>query len=279
MTELEWLKQESGLTDDELKAMEAVAGRAKFIGMLQKIIASNETAMKEKKDAEDQRLAFEKRYQEEFIPEMRRVTQDSVKAISEAAAAKAALEKAREYGIVPEPTTPPPNPAEPPRAPGSPNPDVMTRDEFGRFSDAQANTIIAVQDLSAEHFKLFGTPLGNTQELVDEVQRQRTLGHKDFTLQKAWEAKHNVPTKREELAKAERQKEFDAAVAADRKTQAEKHGSNPNLRSGQPSRFDKIKPSDSANGKEPWKAPHSANERNRSWREKAVAKVREASAA
>lgn len=274
MTELEWLKQESGLTEDELKAMEAVAGHAKFVGMLQKLIASNTEAMKAKTEAETARLDFEKRYNDEFIPEMRKVTQDSLKAQAEAAAAKAQLEKAREYGIVPDP---PANPSEPVRAPGSPDPNSITRDDFGKFANAQSSTIIALNDLNAEHFKLFGAPLGNTQELVDEVQRQRTLGNKAFSLKQAWETKHNVPAKRDELAKVERQKEIDTAVAAARKEDAEKRGANPNMRSGVTSRFSTYKSTDA--GKEPWKASHSLNERNRAWREKAIAKVREYAAA
>lgn len=278
MTELEWLKQQSGLTDDELKAMEAVAGHAKFVGMLQKIITTNESALKAKDDAEKQTIEARRQYNEEFIPEMRKVTQDALRAQGEAARMKAELDKAREYGIVPDPERAAVDPnAPPPRAPGSPDPAQSLRDEFGRFSQMQSNTIVALNDLNAEHFKLFGSPLGNTQELVDETQRQRTLGHKNFSLQQAWEAKYNVATKREEIAKADRQKEIDAAVAADRKLQAEKNGSNPAMRSGVPSRFSSYKPSDS--GKEPWKASHSTVQRNRNWRENATAKIREAVAA
>ncbi len=272
MTELEWLKQESGLTDEELKAMEAVAGQTKFVAMLQKIIGQNEAAKAAQATAEAERLAFEKRYQEEFIPEMRKVTQDSLKAQAEAAAAKAALEKAREYGIVPDPPANP-NP-EAPRAPGSPDPNAITRDDFGKFSAAQANTIIAVQDLSAEHFKLFGSPLGETQALVDEVNRQRTLGHKDFSLKQAWEAKYNVPAKRAEIAAAERQKDIDAAVAAKLKEERERQGANPYVRTGVPSRFSTYKPSD-ANSK-PWQTP--AGQKSaamKPWRDNAVAKIRE----
>lgn len=270
MTELEWLTQQSGMTADELKAMEAVAGHAKFVGMLQKIIASNENAVKEKTAAEQARLDFEKRYQEEFIPEMRKVTQDSLRAQGELAAAQARLKAAQEYGIVPEP----PAPTEPPRAPGSPAPSAPTFDG-NAWAAKQSKAIITLQDLNAEHFKLFGAPLGGTQEIVDMVEREHTLGRKEFTLQKAWEQKFNVPEKRAEIAKAEQQKVIDAAVAADRKLQAEKNGNNPNVRSGKPSRFDTYKPSDAAGAKEPWKASHSVGERNKPWREKSVQKLRE----
>lgn len=278
MTELEWLKQQSGLTDEELKAMEAVAGHTKFVGMLQKLIGENQSALQAKQDAEAARLDFEKRYNEEFIPEMRKVTQDSLKAQAEAAAAKAQLEKAREYGIVPEAATPPTTATgEPPRAPGSPDPNTLTRDDLGKFSQAQSRTLIALNDLNAEHFRLFGQPLGNTQELVDEVQRQHTLGNKAFSLKQAWETKHNVAAKRDELRAAEQKKHDDEIRSAAIKEERERNGANPMVRAGVPSRFSTYKQSDS--GKEPWKASHSVNERNRAWREKATAKVREAMAA
>jgi hypothetical protein len=273
MTELEWLEQQSGLTKDELKAMEAVAGHAKFVGMLQKIIASNETAQKEKVESENTRLAFEKRYNEEFIPEMRKVTQDSLRAQGELAAAQARLKAARDYGIVPEEEKKQAEDA-PPRAQGSPMPNSF---DGNAWAAKQSKAIITLNDLNAEHFKLFGAPLSGTQELVDMVEREHTLGRKDFTLQKAWEAKHNVPEKRAEIQKAEQQKVINAAIAADRKVQAEKHGSNPNVRSGQPSRFSSYKPTDAAGGKEPWKSSHSSGERNKAWRDNSVVKIREAS--
>jgi hypothetical protein len=275
MTDLEFLSQEAGLTPEEIKGFEAVGGFVKLRTSLMKVLGMSEQALKDKVEAENARLSFEKRYQEEFIPEMRKVTQDSVRAQADAAAARAALDKAREYGIVPEAE---PVKVEPPRAPGSPDPNALTRQDLDRFSSAQSSTLITLNDLNADHFKLFGSPLPNTSELVEEVNRQRTLGNKQFSLKQAWEAKHNVPAKREELAKAEQQKVIDAAIQADRKIQLEKQGSNPHARSGVPSRFSTYKPTDAAGGKEPWKASHSANERNRPWREKAVAKVREAMA-
>lgn len=276
MTELEWLKQESGMTDDELKAMEAVAGSGKFKAFLVKAVAANSQAAADKTSAEQARIDLENRYNNEFLPEMRKVTQDALGASSRAAAAEAALKQAREYGIVPPETAPPA--AEPPRAPGSPNADGLSRADFDNFRGAQSRTIIAVNDLNADHFRLFGSPLPDTQGLVDEVARQHTLGNKAFTLKQAWETKHNVAAKREEITKAEQLKHDDGIRAEERKKIAEAGGSNPNVRSGVQSRFSSYKPTDAASGKEPWKASHSINERNRPWREKAVSKVREAMA-
>jgi len=51
MTELEWLKQESGLTDDELKTYETILGNGKFQAMLKKVISANEALATEAKTA------------------------------------------------------------------------------------------------------------------------------------------------------------------------------------------------------------------------------------
>lgn len=271
MTELEWLKQESGLTDDELKAMEAVAGHTKFVGMLQKLIATNEQSTQAKTAAEQARIDLENRYQNEFIPEMRKVTTDALAAKGEAARLQAQLQQAREYGIVPDAPAPT-APAEP-RAPGSPDP-AAAADQFRQWSQAQSRAIVTLNDLNAEHFRLFKEPLPNSQELVDMVQRENTLGHKDFTLQRAWEQKFDVQKKRSEIAAADTQKMVDEKVAAALKDYKQKQGSNPGLVSGQSSRFATYKPSDATSGAEPWKTPAGMKKSaNQPWRDKAIQKV------
>ena len=274
MTELEWLKQESGLTDDELKAMQAVAGQTKFVAMLQKIIGTNEQSTRDKAAAEQARLDLENRYQNEFIPEMRKVTQDSLRAQGEAAAAQAALKAAREYGIVPDEVKPVTPPAEV-RAPGSPDP-AASQAEFQKWSQAQSRAIITLNDLNAEHFKLFKEPLSNSQELVDLVQREQTLGHRDFTLQKAWEQKFDVQKKRQEISAAEIQKGKDDYAELKLKEYKQTHpgSSHPGMVSGQSSRFATYKPSDSTDSKKPWQTPAGMKKSaNQPWREAAVSKV------
>src|SRR5208282_410696 len=269
MTELEWLKQESGLTDDELKAMETVAGAGKFKAMLVKMVASTEQSAADKNAAEQARIDLENRYNNEFIPEMRKVTQDSLRAQSEAAAAKAQLEAARQYGIVPDAPTPVAA-AEPVRAPGSPDPNSF---DANKWAAAQSRAIITLNDLNAEHFKLFGSPLSNSQELVDEVQREHTLGRKDFTLRAAWERKHNVEAKRAEVRAVEQRKHDDEVGAAALKAYKEKNGDNPHVRSGQPSRFSTYKPSDGG-GAKPWQTPSGQKKAaNQPWRDSAKAKI------
>lgn len=269
MTEMEWLKEQSGYTDEELKQFESVMGSAKFVSMLQKIHQTSTQAAADKTAAENERIALEKRYQDEFIPEMRKVTQDSLRAQGEAAAAQAALKAAREYGIVPEPTTP----AEAPRAPGSPDPNALSRADIEKVAAQNSRAILTLSDLNSEHFRLFKEPLPNSQALVDEVTREHTLGHRDFTLKSAWERQFKVPEKRAEVAAAERQKDIDTAVAAKLKEERQKTGDNPNVRSGQPSRFSEYKPSDKG-GQKPWQTPNGQRKSaNQPWREAAASKL------
>ena len=182
MTELEWLKQESGLTDDELKTYETILGDGKFKAMLKKVITSNDSLAAAKKTAETELEQFTTRYNSEFVPAMRDVTQQAITREGEVASLKAKLAKAKEFGLAIDDGPAAAAAVEPPRAPGSPDPNALTREDLNRFSSAQSNTILALQDLNAEHFSLFGAPLGNTQELVAETERQRLLGNKNYTL-------------------------------------------------------------------------------------------------
>lgn len=272
MTELEWLKQESGMTDEEMSAIEAVAGAGKFKSFLVKAVAANQQASSDKSAAEQARLDLESRYNNEFIPEMRKVTQDSLRAQAEAAAAKAQLEAARQYGIVPDQIGEV-------RAPGSPSPvtpsaPMQSGPDFAEWSQRQSRAILTLSDLNAKNFELFGKPLANSQSLVEKVEREQTLGRKDYTLQHAWEEVNNVPAKRAELAAAERQKHDDTIRAEERKKIHEAGGQNPNVRSGQPSRFSTYKPSD-ANSTKPWQQPAGMRKSaNQPWRDAAASKLR-----
>ena len=280
MTELEWLKQESGLTDDELKTYETILGDAKFKTMLKKVIDANTALSAAKTKAESELEQFTTRYNSEFVPALRDTAQQAIDADAKRAAAEAKLAKARELGIVIDDK--PAEKTEPvtPRAPGSPDPNLATRDDFGRFRDAQVNTIAELNDINAEHFSLFNAPVGGTQELIAEVKRQQLLGNKNFSLKNAWEQKYNVASKREEAKAAAQKKHDDEIVAAALKTERERIGSNPHVRRGQPSRYDKYKTSDAGkNEVKPWQSSRNARERNTDWRNQALAKVRESQAA
>lgn len=279
MTELEWLKQESGLNDEELKAYESILGDGKFKTMLKKVIDANSAMEAAKTKAEGELEQFTTRYQSEFVPALRDAAQQAILADSKRAAAEAKLSKAKELGIVvDEPSSQ--DETEPRRAPGSPSPNTVTRDDLGRFEQSQADVILAVQDLNAEHFGLFGAPLGNTQDLVAQVRKHKLLGNNGYTLKNAWEEKYNVPAKREEIKTAAQKKHDEEIISVALKAERERSSANPNLRRGQPSRFDRYKSSEASTGStKPWEAAHSPYNRNREWRDKAVSTVRNSQAA
>src|SRR3974377_1782285 len=107
MTEMEWLKQESGLTDEELDSYKEVLGAAKFKTMLNKLQATKDDAAAKAAKAEEDRLNLEKQWADVYQPELRKVTQDSLRNAGDAARYKAELEQAKKYAIV----TYDPNPA------------------------------------------------------------------------------------------------------------------------------------------------------------------------
>ena len=108
------------------------------------------------------------------------------------------------------------------------------------------------------------------------VTREHTLGHKDFTLQRAWEQKFDVPKKRAEMQQADIQKGKEEYAAEKLKEFKQTHptSAHPGMVSGQSSRFSTYKPSDATSGAEPWKAPAGMRKAaNQPWRQAAIAKV------
>lgn len=269
-TELEWLKAESGLTDDELKAYESLLGDAKFKTMLTKIQAQKDTAVAAQAKAEEERLALEKQWSDVYQPELRKVTQDALAAAGREAKLKAELEQARKYGIIPPEDT---STTEAPRAPGSPDPQYISRDDFSKLENQASSGLATLNDLNAEHYKLFGTPVPNMTEMLAEVNRERKLGH-TADIKSVWEKSHNVAAKRAELQAAEQKKHDDDIRSQVTKEFAEKYGNNPNIGIGRPSRFSTYDPSKMADNAKPWQRPNGlARAANAPWRENAIQKL------
>ncbi len=274
MTELEWLKQESGLSDEELKPFEAVLGTAQFKTMLTKVMGAKDAASAQVATAEQERINLENQWKDVYQPELRKITTEALEAKGEAAKAKAALEAARQYGIVPpEVNTTDPN-ATPPRAPGSPDPSqYVSRTDFDKLQYEAGTGLAVMNDLNAEHFKLFGSPVPNMQSLIDEVSRERKLGH-TADIRSVWAKSHNVDAKRAEMVAADQKKHDDGIRAEVAKEFAEKHGNNPNLRVGQVSRFSSYDPSKMPNDAKPWQKPAGMSRANNApWRSDSTSKI------
>ena len=276
MTEMEWLKQESGLTDEELDSYKEVLGAAKFKTMLTKLQATKDDAAAKAAKAEEDRLNLEKQWADVYQPELRKVTQDSLRNAGDAARYKAELEQAKKYGIVtndPDPAT-----ADPAlRAPGSPDPSqFVSRDDFSKLQYEAGVGLAVMNDLNAEHFKLFGSPVPNMGSLIDEVTRERKLG-RTADIKTVWEKSHNVSAKRAEIAAADQKKHDDDIRAQVTRELAEKHGNNPGLSVGRLSRFSSYDPSKMENNSKPWQRPHELKRTGNSpWRDNAIQKLNDA---
>ncbi len=274
-TEIDWLKAESGMSDEDLKSYEALLGDAKFKTMLTKLQATKDTATTAQAAAEQERLNLEKQWSDVYQPELRKVTQDALAAAGREAKLKAELEQARKYGIVPPEDAPTVTP-EAPRAPGSPDPQYVSRDDFSKLENAASSGLATLNDLNAEHYKLFGTPVPNMTEILAEVGRERKLGH-TADARTVWEKTHNVAAKRAELAASDKAKERDSIRAEYAKEIAERGGNNPNLGIGRPSRFSTYDPSKMADNTKPWQRPHEMKRAGNSpWRDQAVQKLNDA---
>jgi hypothetical protein len=271
VTELEWLKQESGMTDEELKPFEALLGDAKLKTMLTKVMAAKDAGVSAQLAAETERINLENSWTNTYQPELRKITQEALEAKGEAARMAAQLTAAREYGIVP------PEPAAavvPVRAPGSPDPSqYVSKDDFTKLEQQAGMGIALINDVSGEHFKLFGAPLTDTQDLIREVARERQLGH-HADLKSVWERKHNVAAKRQEIQVADQKKHDDDVRSSAIKEYAEKHGDNPNTRTARSSRFSTYDPSKAAEGSKPWQRPSGGKKSsNEPWRAESVQKL------
>ncbi len=279
--ELTWLMKESGMTTAELDQYKTVLGDAKFKSMLIKIKASNEQAASDRAVAEQERLNLEKKLTDEIYPEVRRVTQDSVRSQGELARAQAELKAAREYGIVPAAVED--KATEPLRAPGSPDPNApkyLTAEDLNAVRAQAGDGLAVMNDLNAEHFKLFGSPVPNMSDLIKQVNRERTLGHADVDIRSVWEKSHNVAAKRAEIAAADQKKHDDGVRTEALREYKEKHGDNPDTRVGRESRFSTYDPSKGTGDKaKPWQRSAQRRMENEPWRQNAAAKIEKSKSA
>jgi|SRR6185437_3246621 len=89
-----------------------------------------------------------------------------------------------------------------PAAPVNPNlpppqtPKWVAQDEYTKFANAAIATPFELQDVAAEHYQLYGKPLGNTRALLDKVAQSKGR----LNLRSAWEEEYEVPQRRQQIA-------------------------------------------------------------------------------
>lgn len=117
-------------------------------------------------------------------------------------------------------------------------PSYITREDFEKGVRSTAPDLVSLTALSNEYYSLFGQPYVAVEEDFRAAQ-QAGKPLREFA-----RSKYNFDGKKTELAAAADQKRIDEIVAEKMKTReaelAAKYGSNPELRSPLPSKFDKL---------------------------------------
>ncbi len=96
----------------------------------------------------------------------------------------------------------PESPGDFPAAPVNPNlppaqqPKWVEQQEYTKFANAAIATPFELQDVAAEHYQLYGKPLGNTRNLLDKVAQSKGR----LNLRSAWEEEYEVPVRRQQIA-------------------------------------------------------------------------------
>jgi hypothetical protein len=238
MKTVEEILRESGLTDEQIKAIDA-----KAVTALTQVVS---TASQDLEKAELAKRAQQQQYDTEIAPALDKWANDSANLAAERDYYKTLALKAKDGGFVPaaEPFTP---------IPGSPvkdpatgkfvpsgtvvqptNPNYMTKQEG--FSAVTAATWVLSEYMRLNNGSV---PPDDIQTLANEAAGQR-MQLRDYV-----EKKYDFGKKRDEI-KAAAQKSHDDAIrkeakeAAD-KEWAEKIGSNPDIRQAQTSGFAEVK--------------------------------------
>jgi hypothetical protein len=264
----ETLLTEAGFTPEEIAQWKTAYG-AKFDTVVTKMSAQLEQASREREEAVAAHEKFTKDYQDIFLPQLKKTTQDSLEAEGRAAAAEARLKKAQEaYGLTTEEDTV--------RAPGSGQqqsaaaPDF--NQEFTNLRKGAGSLISQMNRINNESQKLFGKLPENLDSLAEKAALETKMG-RNTSLYEMWEKESGATSRREQMS-AEVKAQERAAMEADiRKKIVEENGHNPNLISGRPSRFSSYEPS--AQGKDQaWKYNNGMRKSaNAPWRDFAAKKV------
>lgn len=234
MTLQEYLAAE-GLTAEEIAA---IVGNEKQAKAMTKALGLADEGRTAKAAAEAEKVETAKFWEEktaELQGSVTRLTAAEKRAAqAEAAAAHrtAYLKSLKDqgYDVPDEMVGTTPGTVEPPK--------FVTQADLDRAARATAPDLITLTALSNEYYSLFGKPYVEIEDDFKEAQKSgKPL--RDFA-----RTKHNFDGKKAELAKTADQARIDAIVAEQLKTkEAElvaKYGSNPNLASPLPSKFDKL---------------------------------------
>lgn len=242
MTLAELLKSE-GFTDEQIKT---ITGDPKLASTMSKMQTEADrklaAATEAQKKAEEKEAKVNKWWEEEATPQINDSLSAAATEKARAQFYQTQAEEAKKAGFIPadapgfDPAKKTATTTTTTTVPGSP--DLVTKDELNKLSGGVVNTFYITQELSNQHFKLFGEPLIGLEALVKEAQTRR------IGLTQMWEEKFKVPEKRAEIAAAKQKEHDDAIVKATedrvKKELAEANGSNGSIARPVVSQFSKF---------------------------------------
>lgn len=232
---------ELGYSNDDIAAMLADDKQAKLIAATAKTYGEAKTLRQQAEAEKAETASFWEQKTQELQGSVQRLTAAEKRAAqAEAAAAQrtAYLKSLKDQGYdVPDEyiggASANPNP-EPPK--------YLTREDFEKGVRATAPDLVSLTALSNEYRSLFGN---DYVAIEDDFKAAQAAGK---PLREYARSKYNFEGKRTELAAAADQKRIDEIVAERMKTReaelAAKYGSNPELRSPLPSKFDRLSKSE-----------------------------------
>lgn len=237
MAKLEDILKSKGYTDADLTALAPMLTDQRFRSTLEETYSAVETERDtyRAKDAE-----WERWRTDVANPRIAQTEQEAAMARRRAADFEEQLKIAKDWGLIQAETDPNKGQpiAEKPPVQSSEQFDpkkhnLLTTNDAKYFAIAQGKAMAAYQDMSAEHFTLFGKPLEGFEQMFDEFST-RAARDPNTTLKAVWEQKHNVPAKRAEV-QAARQKAAEDAIRADERAKMAAQFGNPALRTNMPS--------------------------------------------
>lgn len=232
---------EQGLTDEEIQA---IVGNEKYAKVMTAALTRGEegTAALTRAQAEKTETAtFWEQKTQELQGSVNRLTAAEKKAID--AESRLGMHRARWKSLAESGYDVPKEMYEDGGDPAKPeSPQYMTRADYEKGMRATAPDLIALTALSNEYYDLHGSPYLAVEADYAEAQKSGK------SLREYARAKYNFEGKKNEKAAAADQKRIDDIVNEKMKTReaelAAKYGSNGDLRTPMPSKFDQLKKRD-----------------------------------
>lgn len=216
-----------GASEEDLKVLNTPKIRAGW----EKVEAERTAAEQRAVKAEEDRIAYDKWYNEQAMPAYQKALQDAAEARGEAAKERARLKAMQESGlaaVAAEPETPPATPTSSGVITSDSLKEYVRADDFLKAYESTGDAIATASEIMQDHRELFGTKVP-MKELLDEARRAKK------PVREVWEQKYNVSGKRQEI-EAKAKADYEAKIRSEERQKVLSEVGNPETRPLMPSR-------------------------------------------